>query len=94
MRNPPNISTQDQHLVSLEHLLVINPLLYQMHRWKYAEAYLEPCQKSKMERFEEIVNGLAVNYFPKRSILDIWQSSEDISYIRFVSSMLVDLHGQ
>ena len=22
-----------------------------------AEAYLEPCQKSKMERFEKIVNG-------------------------------------
>ena len=32
------------------------------------QAYSEPCQTSKMERFAEIVNGC--------SILDVWQGSE------------------
>ena len=44
---------------------------------KYTVAYLEPCQTSKMELFEKIVNGF------KGSILDAWQGSEyvyDTSY--------------
>ena len=35
----------------------------------FTEAYLEPCQISKMERFE---NSLLI-FFVKRSILDAWQ---------------------
>ena len=36
------------------------------------QAYLEPCQTSKMERFAKIVNGdKPLTIFAKRSILDV-----------------------
>ena len=38
----------------------------------FAEAYLEPCQISKMETFAKIVNGLKPKIvFAKYSILDV-----------------------
>ena len=41
-----------------------------------AETY-KACQTSKMKLFGELVNGfLAVNYFGKQTILDVWQGSE------------------
>ena len=43
-----------------------------------AKTYSEPCQTPKMEHFSKIVNGLAVNYFSKKLILDIWQGSENV----------------
>ena len=42
-----------------------------------AEAYSEPCQTSKMERFAKIINSFQpLTTFAKRSILDVWQGSE------------------
>ena len=40
------------------------------------ESYSEPCQTSKTVCLAEIANGLAVNYFAKYSILDVWQVSK------------------
>ena len=40
-----------------------------------SEAYSEPCQTSKMERFEKIVNSFhLLTVFAKRFIVDVWQS--------------------
>ena len=45
-----------------------------------SEAYSESCQKSKMELFVKIVNGLKpLTVFKKSSILDAWQGSEYVS---------------
>ena len=42
-----------------------------------AEAYLEPCQTSKMEHFGEMVNGQKpLIIFAKHSILDVGQDSK------------------
>ena len=38
------------------------------------EVHSEPCQTSKMGRFEKIVNGKTI--FSKQYILDVWQGSE------------------
>ena len=43
------------------------------------KVHSEPCQTSKMERFAKIVNGENSKYFRKRSILDVWQDSENAS---------------
>ena len=40
-----------------------------------AEAYLEPCQTSKMERLGKVVNDWK-SLFVKCSILDVWQGFE------------------
>ena len=41
------------------------------------EAYLEPCQTSKMELFAKIVNDWKpLSIFAKRSILEFWPGSE------------------
>ena len=43
----------------------------------YSEAYLEHCQRSKMELFEKIIEGFEpLTIFEKRSILNFWQGSE------------------
>ena len=40
-----------------------------------SEVHSELCQISKMEHFEEIINGYkALTIFEKLSILDVWQS--------------------
>ena len=37
-----------------------------------SEAYSEPCQTAKMERFARIANGFkSLNIFKKRAILDV-----------------------
>ena len=42
------------------------------------EAYLKPCQTSKMERFAKIVNGWKpLTIFGKYFIIDVWQ---DLKY--------------
>ena len=39
----------------------------------YSEAYSEPCQTCKMERFAKIFNGFyPLTNFAKRFILDVW----------------------
>ena len=46
------------------------------------EAYLEPCQTSKMELFTKIVNGFSyLNIFAKSSISDVSQNSEFASEV-------------
>ena len=41
------------------------------------QAYSEPCQTSKIERFAKIVNVFQpLTTFAKRTILDVWQGSE------------------
>ena len=48
----------------------------------YSEAYSEPCQASKMERFAKQVNVFQpLTFFAKRSILNVWQGSEYASII-------------
>ena len=43
----------------------------------WEEAHSEPSQKSKMELFAKIINGLKLlNILTKGSILDIWLGSE------------------
>ena len=43
----------------------------------HSEAYLEPCQTSKMNLFGKIVDGfLPWSVFVKSSILDVWQGFE------------------
>ena len=43
----------------------------------HQEAYSEPCRKSKLKLFTEIVNGLQpLTIVAKSSVLDIWQGSE------------------
>ena len=42
-----------------------------------SEAYSEPCQTSKMERFVKIVNGYnPLILLANHSILDVWQAFE------------------
>ena len=49
-----------------------------------AEACLELCQTSKMERFAKVVNvWKPLNIFTKRSILDSWKGSEYVSGISY-----------
>ena len=44
---------------------------------RWFKAYSEHCQTSKMERFENIIEGFEpLTVFAKRSILDVWQGSE------------------
>ena len=44
------------------------------------EAYLKPCQESKMKAFLKIVNVFqSLTIFAKSSILDVWQGSEYVS---------------
>ena len=51
-------------------------------RTEYPEAYLEPCQASKMELFVEIVNDWKPwTIFAKSSILNILQGSKHASGI-------------
>ena len=41
------------------------------------EAYSQPCQTSKIERFVKIINSFTpLTVFTKRSILDVWYFSE------------------
>ena len=55
----------------------------------YSEAYLEHCQTSKMECFEELVEG---TIFAERYVLDVWQGSEYVSaacsYFRFGKKLM------
>ena len=47
---------------------------------QYVEAYSEPCQTSKMERFAKIVNGKKpLTIFAERSVLDVWHDFESAS---------------
>ena len=47
------------------------------HRW---QAYSQPSQISKMERFVKIVNGeKSLTIFTKCFILDVWQGFENLS---------------
>ena len=57
------------------HFGSVSPLL------QYSEAYLEPCQISKMKCFVKIFKGFQpLTIFTKHFILGIWQCS-DASYI-------------
>ena len=59
----------------------------------HTEAYSEPYQISKMERFGEIVNGfLPLTIFAKRTILDIWQSSQYASNT-LIAQSFIELHN-
>ena len=54
-------------LISNNTLLVITKFINKL--LSSLEAYAEPCQTPKMERFPKVVNGLTV--FAKRSIFDV-----------------------
>ena len=66
------------------------PLEPQQNNFSNSQAYSEPCQTSKMECFEEVVNSWKLlTYFAKLSILDVWQGSEYTSVICY--SLLVKI---
>ena len=57
-----------------------------------SQRHSEPCQASKMERFAKIINDQRpLTIFAKRSILDVFQSSEYAS--AFSHKMLWWYHG-
>ena len=54
----------------------------------HPDAYSEPFQTSKMERFGKIVNNLQpLTIFAKRSILDIWEGCEYAYFIYDINSV-------
>ena len=47
-----------------------------------SEAYLEPCQTSKIDIFAKIINGFqSLTTFTESSFTDIWQGYENASEI-------------
>ena len=53
-----------------------------------SEAYVEPCQMSKMEVLAKIVNGFSfLTIFVKSFILDVWKDSEFASAEKAPSQM-------
>ena len=53
--------------------------LVRWNLYRRTEAYLEPCQTSKMERFAKMLT-----IFLKSSILDVWQGSEYASMDKYL----------
>ena len=72
------VTSATKHLDEMRYLGLYEMFLTEYYP-KNSEAYSEPCQTSKMERFLKIFNGLTI--FAKHSILDIWQRSEHASGI-------------
>lgn len=61
---------------------VINESNWLLCLMLYCRSVLRTCQRSKMEFLKRIVKLIsAVNYFPKKSILVVWQSSEYASVL-------------
>ena len=76
------MSLQDNLLVTnprqdLLQTLKPGPAFFILFLQCYIEAYSEPCQTVKMDRFAKIVNGFKpFTIFVKRSVLDAGQGSE------------------
>ena len=71
--------------------------LYLLWNKVLSEAYSEPSQTFKMERFSKMVNGwILLTFFAKNFILDVWLGSEHVSDYPGIFSIIVkwNYHAQ
>ena len=66
----PMLYISDSHAFRVKLLHSKGTLSYSNNYFSNSEAYSEPYQLSKMERFQPLT------IFAKQSILDVWQDSE------------------
>ena len=73
----PMLYISDSHAFRVKLLHSKGTLSHSNNYFSNSEAYSEPYQLSKMERFAKIINGFQpLTIFAKQSILDVWQDSE------------------